>query len=316
MTQIWLPNKEIIVELPTARPRAGGWFKLDAIRPDGRVRPLAGWFPNLITDPGLNRIGTGSYLTACHVGTNNTAPANGDTALAGYVAGTTTIQAGSSGAQASAPYYGWRRRTYRFPIGAAAGNIAEVGIATQAAFAGAIMFSRALVLDEFGDPSTVTVQADEVLDVTYELRLYPPLVDETGTFTVTGSGSHDYTLRASSVTSETAWGGVLGSVASLHPYGTAHVQVYNGTIGAITSSPSGSSGNTSAVNNAYSNNSLTLTGYGSFGLNAGNLSGGISAVRYITSLGAYQYSLDPIINKTDTKTLVLTNRISWSRYTP
>ena len=316
MTQIWIPRKEIIVDLPTAQPGARGFFKLEAIRPDGRVRPLTGWFPNLITDVGLNRIGTNSYLIACHVGTNNTAPSDSDTGLAGYLAGTTTKQSDSEGARSSAPYYGWKRITYRFAAGVAAGNIAEVGIASAAANAGSVNFSRALVLDELGDPTTVTVLSDEVLDVTYEIRLYPPLDDVTGTITVTGSGDHDYTLRASNVTSNIAWGGVLGGRASFSPYGTVHLSVYNGTIGAITSSPSGTSASVPATNNSYSNNSLTLTGFGTFGLNAANLSGGISAVRYVTSLGAYQYSLDPIISKTDTKTLVLTNRISWGRYTP
>jgi hypothetical protein len=316
MTQIWIPRKEIIIELPTARPRVRGYFKLDAIRPDGRVRPLVGWFPNLITDSGLNRIGTASYLTACHVGTNNTAPSNADTSLAGYVAGTTTRQAWSEGAQSSPPYYGWTRITYRFAVGVAAGNLAEVGIASQLLNAGSVNFSRALILDEFGDPTTVTVLGDEVLDVTYELRLYPPLVDVTGTFTISGSGDHDYTLRAASVTNSTAWASIIGNRASLAPYGSAHLFVTNGAIGAITSTPSGTSAGTGVINNAYSNNSLTLTGYGTFGLNAGNLSGGISTVRYVTSLGAYQYDLDPIVDKTDTKTLVLTNRVSWGRYTP
>lgn len=316
MTQIWIPSKEIIVELPTARPRACGLFKFTAIRPDGRERPLTDWFPNLITDVGLNRIGQGSYLTACQVGTNNTAPNVSDTSLAGYLAGTTTRQATSEGAQSTPPYYGWTRITYRFAAGVAAGNIAEVAIATTAANPGSVNFSRALVLDEFGDPSTVTVLSDEVLDVTYELRLYPPLDDEVGTFTVSGSGDHDYVLRASSVTSNTAWASYLGGVASLNAYGSTQLSVYNGAVGAITSTPSGTSNSTAVANAAYSNNSLTRTGSGTFGLNVGNLTGGISAVRYITSLGAYQYSVDPIIDKTNTKTLILTNRISWSRYTP
>jgi hypothetical protein len=316
MTQIWLPKKEIIVELPTPRPGARGYVKLDAIRPDGRVRPLRDWFPNLITNSGLNRLGTNGVLGACHVGTNNTAPAFTDTGLAGYLAGTTTQQANSTGTQSSPPYYAWRRRTYRFAAGVAAGNIAEVGIANQALNAGSVNWSRALVLDEDGDPSTVTVLSDEVLDVTYELRLYPPLDDVTGTMTISGSGDHDYTLRASSVTSNSTWAQFLGNAASLSPFTNTNLAVYTGNIGAITSNPSGTSSGVDVTNNAYSNNSLTRTGYGTYGLNSGNLAGGIKSVQFYTSLGSYQYQLDPVINKTDTKTLVLTNRISWGRYEP
>lgn len=315
MTTIWTPKKELAVVI-AARPRVAGWFKLEAIRPDGRVRPLTGWFPNLITDVGLNRMGQGNYLVACQVGTNNTPPNVNDTALAGYVAGTTTTQASSDGAQSTAPYYGWKRITYRFAEGTATGNIAEVAIASAAAFASAVNFSRALVLDEFGDPTTVTVLSDEVLDVTYELRLYPPLVDVTGTLTVTGSGTHDYTLRASNVTSVTAWGMSLGNVVTLNPYGSTHLSVYNGDIGAITSAPAGSSGSVGVGTAAYSNTSYLRQGTGYFGLNVGNLVGGIRSIRFISSVGAYQYRVDPIIDKTSTKTLAITNQVSWARYTP
>jgi hypothetical protein len=312
---IWLPNKELVVPLPSPRVRAKGFFKLDAIRPDGRVRPLAGWFPNLITNVGLNRIGQGSYLTACQVGTDNTAPNVLDTALAGYLAGTTTRQAESHGARSTPPYYGWKRITYRFATGAAAGNIAEVAIASAAAFVGSVNFSRALVLDEEGDPTTVTVLGDEVLDVTYELRLYPPLDDVLGTFTVTGSGDHDYTLRAQSVTSS-SWGTWLGNVANLDPTGTGGLSVRSGPIGAITSSPSGSSSGANVSNAAYGNNNLYRDGSGSYGLNAGNFVGGILSVSFSSTLGYFQYQVDPVIAKDSTKTLTLTNRVSWGRYEP
>ena len=91
------------------RPTVRGFFKMEAIRLDGTVRPLTGWFSNLVTDVGLNRMGSGTYLNACHVGVNNTAPANNNTTLAGYIGGTTTIVSTSSGARGTAPYYGWKR---------------------------------------------------------------------------------------------------------------------------------------------------------------------------------------------------------------
>ena len=303
--------------LPLASPRVGfrGLFKLEAVRPDGRVRPLTDWFPNLVTDVGLNRIGSGSYLTACHVGTNNTTPTVFDTALAGYLAGTTTVQASSTGNTTVSPYYCWKRITYRFATGAAAGNIAEVGIATSASLSGSILFSRALILDEFGVPTTVTVLPDEVLDVTYELRLYPPLTDVTGSFTISGSGVHNYTLRAAYVTSNVRWGFYLGSTASMS-HRERELTVRNGNIGAITSGPSGTSGDTGLSNAAYGNNNLYRDATGSFGLNYGNLVGGIKSIDYETTLGSFQYQVDPIIDKTNIKTLSLTQRVLWGRYTP
>lgn len=288
-----------------------GFFKLEAVRLDGTKRLLADWFPNLVTDSGLNRIGTGSYLTACHVGNDNATPNVLDTALGGFMRGTTTVQASSHGAQSTPPYYGWKTITYRFPLGGVVGNVAEVGIATSA-LSTAILFSRALVLDEFGAPTTVTVLADEVLDVTYQLRLYPDLVDRTGTITITGSGTHDYVLRASSVTDNTTWGYWLGSTASFTQQEQT-LRVYNGAIGAYTSSPGGSGASTGMGNAGYSNNSYVRQGSGGYGLNYGNLAGGIRSLRFSTTLGAYQAELTPVVAKTAIKTCTLTVQIGWGR---
>lgn len=305
-----------MIHVVTARPSLRGFFKLEAVKLDGTRRPLTGWFPNLITDAGLNRIGTGSYINACHVGTNNTAPANANTSLAGYLAGTTTVVADTNGAQSAAPYYGWRRKTFRFGIGAAAGNLSEVGVATAAANGGStILFSRALILDEFGDPTTITVLSDEILDVTYECRLYPMLTDVTQTgVTITGSGTHDITTRAAIVTSSASWARYIGNVASFDPEGGTTLSARNGTLGAITGGPSGTGGGSSACYNAaYGNNNLYRDGGANFTLSQGNMAGGISAVQFYTSLGSYQVGFSPAIDKTATKTLNLIFRISWAR---
>lgn len=295
------------------RPRMCGFFKLEAVRLDGTKRLLADWFPNLITDVGLNRVGSGSYLNACHVGTNNTAPSVADTTLAGYRAGTTTVVASSDGAQPSAPYYGWKRKTFSFGIGAASGNLNEVGVATAAANGGAtILFSRALILDEFGSPTTVTVLVDEVLDVTYELRLYPPLVDVTQTVSITGSGSHDIITRARDVTSY-RWSSFLGNGVTFDPYGGSSLTARSGELGAITGGPSGTSESSGTCwTLAYGNNNLYRDGGASFALHQGNV-GGIRSIAWHTSLGAFQTRFDPVIDKTDTKTLNVVFRVAWAR---
>jgi hypothetical protein len=292
-----------------------GFFKFEAVNlKTGRKRVLADWFPNLVTDVGLNRIGSGAYFSACHVGTDNTAPLVSDTILGGFVAGSSTIQASNYGAQSTAPYYGWATVTYRFAEGAATGNLSEVGTASARTNGGAtVLFSRALILDELGDPTTVTVLSDEVLDVSYEIRLYPDLVDKTGTITITGSGDHTYVARPASVTSGSSWGYVLNRTASFTLFETA-ISVYNGAIGAYTSSPSGTGYHNAPVgNSAYVANSLEKQGYVSFGLNAGNLVGGIKSAYYRTSLGAFQVEFTPNIPKDATKTLVITFKINWTR---
>ena len=43
-----------------------GWYKFEAVRPDGTKRLLADWFPNLITDAGLERMaGNGDWMRYC-----------------------------------------------------------------------------------------------------------------------------------------------------------------------------------------------------------------------------------------------------------
>lgn len=307
-SNVLMPKDEIFVP-----SRVCGFFKMEAIRPDGRKRLVADWFPNLITDGGLNRMAYGGYLSACHVGTSNSAPNVANTTLAGYVGGTTTVQSSSYGAQPTEPYYAWKRITYRFNVGVATGNLAEVGVATAAANGGStVLFSRALVLDGGGSPTTITILPDEVLDVTYELRNYPPLVDVSQTLTITGSGSHDMVTRAAFVTSSN-WSYRLGSAVSFNTSGVDGF-VYNGTIGAITTGPSGNASNVQQYNvGNYVENSLERQGGYGFGLNQGNLVGGITAARYETTHGYYQTSFSPAITKDATKTLSFVFKTSWAR---
>lgn len=304
-----IPKREI-----TMQPRMAGYYKIEAVRLDGTKRLLADWFPNLILDAGLNRWGTGAIISHCQVGTGNTAPANTDTALVTYVAGSSTQQAASVGAQGTAPYYGFRQITFRFATGVATGTLAEVGVGW--AISGSL-FSRALILDGGGSPTTITVLADETLDVTYELRFYPPLVDVVDTINISGV-DYDYTLRAALVTNSLAW--ALNVATLITTVSATNYVAYSGAVGAITSSPSGTTGSSSsAAAAAYSNNSLQRDFTVTWGLNNGNVSGGIMSVGFNTSSsdeecgGAYQVEFDPVIPKDATKTLSLSYRVQWAR---
>ncbi len=292
------------------QPRMSGRYKFTAIRPDGRERPLTGWIPNIITDVGLNLLGTSGVLGYCHVGTNNTAATSAQTALLGWIAASSSIQENSSYAQTSAPYFGTKVIRYRFNQGVATGNLNEVGINSSSS--NTVMWSRAVIVDEFGAPTTITVLADEVLDVTYELRLYPPLVDGSGTVSISGT-SYGVTWRAGNVTAA-PWYYWMGDAASFSYQGNTHA-IYNGVMNAgILVMPSGTSWNTSMTNFGYSNNSLQRDGIASYGLNDGNLAGGVKSTAFNSTLGTYKFEFDNPIPKDATKTLTLTFRIAWSRY--
>lgn len=309
------PKSEILV----GGPRLRGFFKMEAVRTDGRRRLLADWFPNLITDAGLNLIGTSStWLTYCRVGTGSTAPANGNTALASHLAETVTKQSNTPAAQGSAPYYGSTTIVYRFGQGVAAGNLAEVGISDQAVASSTdVLFSRALILDSSGDPTTITVLSDEFLDVTYQIRFYPPASDVTHTVNISGT---DYTVieRASSVTDATVWSGSAstGFQGGMKP---STALAYAAGIGAVTTTPSGTTFPVeSTTNAAYGNNNLYRDGTLVWGLTFGNVGGGgigsVSAkMGAAGSGGMLQYDFDPNLPKTSSMILSLVFRHTWGR---
>lgn len=285
--------------------QCAGWFKIEATRPDGTRRVLADWFPNLILDGGLDRMGANSdYLSWCQVGSGSTAPVAAQTALVNRIAGTNTGQKSVSGAQASAPYYGWYRRTYRFAQGVAAGNLSEVGVGWATSGS---LFSRALILDGGGSPTTITVLSDEVLDVTYELRRYPGTVDLTGTVVLDGV-THNWVSRAAGVTDSWHWTGTW----QMAPDWTA---AHTGDIGTVTAlNPSGTGEIMSTTPLAYSSGSYARASTVSAGLNQTNLSGGIrSIVIGCGRAGRYQIQFDPAIPKDNTKVLSLTIQHSWAR---
>ncbi len=249
--------------------QCAGWFKIEATRPDGTRRVLADWFPNLILNGGLDRMGENAdYLNWCQVGSGSTAPVATQTALVNRIAGTDVRQANVNGAQASAPYYGWYRRTFRFARGVAAGNLSEVGVGWASTGS---LFSRALILDGGGNPTTITVLSDEVLDVTYELRRYPGTVDLTGTVVLDGV-THNWVSRAAGVTDSRYWAraGIMALDWAVS---------FNGDIGPVTAqNPSGTGGSLSITPLAYSSGSYTRAATVSAGLNDSNLSGGIRSI--------------------------------------
>lgn len=289
-----------------------GFIRMDAHKLDGTSREVAPWFKNLIVDAGLNRMGTGSWMDFCQVGTSSTAPANSDTALVTRVAGTSTIQAQSTGTAGSAPYYGFQSKTFRFALGAAAGNLTEVGFGW--ALTGSL-FNRALIKDGGGSPTTVVVAADEVLDVTYEFRTYAPTSDTTTVVTIAGV-DYTFTGRASQVTTTQPWAPQVGVAVSFYNPGSFNSQAaYNGAIAAVTALPSGTSALPSNVTaSAYSNNSLARNFQVTFDLNFGNLAGGISAFVFGTTIGQFQFGLNTPLPKTLTKILTMNWTMSWARH--
>ncbi len=328
---IWVPKAKILEpkEEFFVCSRMEGRFKMEAVNArTGKKRFLAE-FPNLITDAGLNFLGeNATWLAACRVGTGNTAPSVGDTNLVAHVAGTTSVQSSSNTAQATPPYYGAATKTWRFTEGQAAGNLAEVGIASSATSGAGTLWSRALILDGVGNPTTITVLSDEYLDVTYQIRVKPPLTDVVTSFNINGT-PYGVTIRAADVTNA-AWGPGSGfgngAAGGLSPNPAVGAVLYNNVMGPITGIPTGNQTDsaTTVSNLGYSSGSFYREAVATWGLTDGNLTGGAGGIKSAKiglgssggSFGYMQMEFDTIIPKTSSEILTLTFRHTWARGTP
>jgi len=278
-------------------------------------------FKNLILDSGLNRFAvSGNLITGCILGSSGTTPVVSDTTISNILGSSTTLQANGEGSSNTTvlPYYTSRYWTYRFIEGVATGNISQVAMTygsvntIENTYSG--LFSLALVKDSNSTPITITKLADEVLDVTYTLRIYVPELDTTGVTDISGV-AYNYTVRAAQAAFWTLF------------YSFPHVYeaiAYTEAIGSLTSKPSGSqASHTSSTMSAYVAGSFTRDIAILWDLNQGNI-GGIRSV-YLT-LGRISYTktirfqinysnaIDgTAIPKDDTKRLTLNYRFTWGR---
>lgn len=293
-----------------------GWFSLSAFKVDAAGNEIPGTrrepvptFRNLITNGGLNRMGTAQdWLNYCQVGSGSATPSPTDNALASRVAAHTRVISVVDAAAPSAPYFVSSTRTFRFEAGVATGNLSEVGVGWDPVGA---LFSRALILDTAGTPTTITVLADEVLDVTYQFRCYVPTADTGGSIQL-GGVTYSWTGRASQVarTGVDAWSAPRAAILSYEVF----THTYSGAIGDVTSGPSGEIGNDpSLASSSYSADSFAREGTITFGLSAGNVAGGVGAISYIQGMGCYQIGFIPVVPKDATKVLTLKVRTAWAR---
>ncbi len=295
-----------------------GRFKIHALRLDvdgneipGTRRLAADWFDNLVVNAGLDRMGTASdYLSTCMVGSGSAAPDVGDTQLQARIASSTSTQSDNNGMVVS-PRYGWRRKTFRFAAGVAAGNLSEVGVGWSTVS----VFSRALILDGSGNPTTITVLADEVLDVTYELRAY---VNESDvSFNVVISGvTYACVLRPANISG--SQGVQIGDVVTINGSNRANGvrTTESSTLGSVTSMPSGPIMQMEYTNEAYVNGSYYRNHVLSAALNDSNFSTGIGAITISNTFSDFQISFTPKIPKDSTKVLTLQARSTWARHVP
>lgn len=315
-------------ESPEALVGMEGYYTMRARRSSGRVTRErtfkvsreTGPFHNLITNIGMNRFGSetaGNIINRCLVGTGTAAPSFADVGLANFLAsvqpaGTTTTDTGASGAP---DYFSWRTYTWTSAVGALGNNILTE-IAVAPGNTNTDIFSRELIRDSVGNPTSFPISSDEQLEVTYELRLYVPQQDVIGTALV-GSVTHDTTVRARKAT--TAINGWSMATGGLNPVtgqnATVDATLYTvGIAGIEANEPNGSARNGQAdsiATAAYGTGNFYRDHSQSFGPTKGI--GSNKSVTFSTNSTKFQVEYTPAIEKTGTQTLILHHRVSWAR---
>lgn len=321
----------------------GGEYKCSVLNVNtGEERDLTGWFSNLITDVGLDRVGRAdTRVSHCHIGTGTGVPSFSDTVLQAPVASTNTTSSRSieSGGSAT-PGNNWHQWSTTFQFAQSLeGNFTELGISSRAHTSGTqVLWSRELIRDSQGNPTAITVLEDEILQVSYRLRMYYPLEDVTGQVNIAGI-DYDYIIRRALQEARDHWiaGGPSGNRAQFYTgtstaYNRFPARAYSVDITDGSGQPSGSSSEYSnrseLVDNSYVPGSLERVGTIIWGLTDGNFVGGIRSIAYSTKSsnynnvelsdgwGAYQIQFDPPIPKDNTLIFEITVGISWARYTP
>lgn len=305
--------------------RVSGRFMIEKILPGGERVVAADWFENLVTDAGLDGLGTQSSAAltgACGAGSGTTPPTVGDSGLQSQLGTRAELTAWAAGPATTPVDHTWVRNVYTFNVGQVVGNVAEVG--TFSSTTGGTMFSRALIKDTGGNPTTVTVLADEQLVVTYELRKYPPLTDAAGTISITVDGvatNFDYVIRAANFHSNSHQNNYYwAATREFARSGFYAVAFETNTLGGTSGCPVGASARSSQDTTAtYVNGSFQRDVAHSWAIAHANFATGVGSV-VIGELygsgghGGFQISFSPKLPKNSRRTLSLPFRFSWGRH--
>ena len=315
-----------------------GIIKLEIIKPDGTLKEAEGLntpFYNLITDAGLNFVIGGSNVSLatqyCKVGTSSTPPTVNDTTLGAQtgsvsprvVAISRTIQ------YTTEPYYSNHKRVYTFAVGSVSGNLTEIGFFSAAT--GGTMWSRALIKDSGGNPTTLAILATEQLKVTYTVRRYIPSL-LTGSFTLNTNGTCstiNYTITPANIaTFSSPWYNedchCSTVYTGVYPYET-------NVLGAITSTPGDVTTIAGETREVYIQGSFQELFYIKIPASGANFATGIGSISFWTIVNdggrgydpytgydaftGYQCSFSPKIMKTSSQMLTIGIKLSWGRTT-
>ena len=298
--------------------KLAGKYNLVVKHADGSTTET-GWFDNLILDSGLDLVGLGTAVQFSFVGAGASTPvasqAQLDSQIGGY--GSFTFTGVSSVNSGSPNYVATLTWPFHWAQGAVVGNVSEIGIGPNTSGNG--LFSRALILDNVGSPTTLSLVSTDQLTAYYALSFTPNTSDTTGSVVIAGV-TYNYTMRlanaASFVSSYPYLVATSGAIGILQ---ASQVYVYgsDATLGPITGQPSASSSATGCTVTpaSYGNGTYHLDNVLSMTISQCNVTGGIKAILLPFATGSsivYKVLFDTPIPKTALNTLSLTFRFAWS----
>lgn len=303
-----------------------GAFQIKKIKKNGDIEQTP-WFNNVVLDQGLDAMATTGWSNGVAVGTSNTTPIPTQTSLVSEIARTTTLQGVQSRDAYQLDEATWVHsiiKTYRFPLGVAAGNLSEVGILCGQG-GNVKLWNRALIRDINGNPTTITVLPDEILDITFEIKAYVSTADSSGSFNLLDKNGMlistiNYTARPANI-NQPHNVGVGMNVMNAQSFNYAEgytLASLTGATGIINGNPVGTFRNTSG------NFAIAVYNTGShklkFTINAEvdkmNVATGLSGLFVQGVLSSFQIVFDQPIVKNNTQTFSLDYEISWGRYEP
>lgn len=289
-----------------------GTYQIIVKDANGKLKYESPEFKNLIVNQGIDWfMGNNIWDDYAFCGTGGTPPAVTDVGMQAFLAETNDRAEDKSESTFSTPRYCVQKLTYAFPVGGVVGNVAEVGIGWKVG-ASRLIFSRSLVVDGGGSPTTITVLASEQLTIIY--RFYVKVPDTDTTFNIVDNGiTYTITQRANFRAAETGftrlrygfWG--ILSVEGERMMLATSTDVLPAIDGTFPSSGTSSTSNTEVLS-AYTPGSFTRSVTYTFnGANA-NYAGGIGSTKLYTGggVGQWMHSYSPKINKIAGQSLALT----------
>jgi hypothetical protein len=296
-----------------------GFMKWELQRDGKVIQDSGGFYPNLITDVGMNALASSTIsamVANANCGTSAAAPAFTDAALGAEVAtavvGRTTVLNATYNA---VPEYWFLRNKYTFLETQANGNLAEFGLFSAAH----TLFVRQLLKDGVGNPVVITKTNLDQLIITHEYRVYPPTADVASVVVISGV-NYDVVTRPCNSNSVFAWGqvGTFGWAQYSAP-----AAVESNVLVTRTGSPAGGAVSGDGTQTAYVPGTFMLenkavwepadavytTGIGMINSWSGDPTAGSSPARLM-----FQNQFIPQIPKLNTQRLTLFGRRSWARY--